>query len=78
MDIVAWSILIFVARVVDVSLGTIRVQLIVRRKKLLAALTGFQEVRTVRLMNVKVIQPTNPPQRGETTQLITTERSFPQ
>ncbi len=44
MDMLVWTLIIFMARVLDVSLGTIRVQLIVRRKKFLAALIGFVEV----------------------------------
>ena len=44
MEILVWTLIIFFARVLDVSLGTIRVQLIVRRKKILAAAIGFLEV----------------------------------
>jgi uncharacterized protein YebE (UPF0316 family) len=44
MDYLVWTLVIFFARVLDVSLGTIRVQFIFRRKKVLAALTGFVEV----------------------------------
>jgi uncharacterized protein YebE (UPF0316 family) len=47
MELLVWTAVIFIARVLDVSLGTIRVQLIVRRKKFLAALTGFVEVLIV-------------------------------
>jgi uncharacterized protein YebE (UPF0316 family) len=39
-----WALVIFMARVADVSLGTIRVQFIVRRQKIKAALIGFVEV----------------------------------
>ena len=41
MEILIWTCIIFLARVVDVGLGTVRVQLIVRRNKALASLTGF-------------------------------------
>lgn len=41
---VLWAVAIFFSRVVDVGLGTIRVQLIVRRRKYLAALIGFVEI----------------------------------
>lgn len=44
MELLVWTVVIFFARVLDVSLGTIRVQLIVRRKKILAAAIGFVEV----------------------------------
>ncbi len=51
-----WAFLIFAARVVDVGLGTIRVQLIVRRRKYLAALVGFLEIVIYILVVSKVIQ----------------------
>ena len=44
MEIWIWATIIFLARVIDVGLGTIRVQFIVRRKKIPAALIGFVEV----------------------------------
>jgi uncharacterized protein YebE (UPF0316 family) len=44
VEMLVWTLVIFFARVLDVSLGTIRVQLIVRRKKILAAAIGFVEV----------------------------------
>ena len=44
MGVFGWTLFIFFARVCDVGMGTIRVQLIVRRKKLLAAAVGFVEV----------------------------------
>ncbi len=50
-----WALGIFAARVVDVSMGTIRVQLIVRRRKYLAALIGFFEVLIFILIVSKVI-----------------------
>ena len=56
LDIIIWTALIFGARVVDVGLGTIRTQLIVRRKKFLAALIGFIEVLIFILIVSRVIQ----------------------
>jgi uncharacterized protein YebE (UPF0316 family) len=56
LETVAWTLLIFMARVVDVGLGTIRVQFIVRRQKLLAALTGFVEVLIFILIVSRVIR----------------------
>ena len=56
MDVLLWSLIIFAARVTDVSLGTIRVQFIVRRKKLLAAAIGFVEVLIFILIVGRVIQ----------------------
>jgi uncharacterized protein YebE (UPF0316 family) len=51
-----WTLVIFAARVFDVSLGTIRVHFIVRGKKSLAALTGFVEVLIFILIVSRVIQ----------------------
>lgn len=51
-----WAFLIFAARVADVGLGTMRVQLIVRRRKALAALVGFVEIVIYILVVSKVIQ----------------------
>ena len=56
MEIWAWTLLIFGARVLDVGLGTIRVQFIIRRKKLLAALIGFVEVLIFILIVSRVIR----------------------
>jgi len=44
LDTILWSLAIFTARIVDVSLGTIRVNMIIRRKKAIAATIGFFEV----------------------------------
>jgi len=44
LDTILWSLAIFTARIVDVSLGTVRVNMIVRRKKAVAATIGFFEV----------------------------------
>lgn len=51
-----WAFLIFAARVMDVGLGTIRVQLIVHRRKALAAMVGFVEIVIYILVVSKVIQ----------------------
>lgn len=56
LNMIAWTALIFGARVVDVGLGTIRTQLIVRRKKFWAALVGFVEVLIFILIVSRVIQ----------------------
>ncbi len=44
METILWTMAIFFGRVVDVSLGTIRINFIVRHRKLFAALVGFVEV----------------------------------
>lgn len=56
LETILWSFLIFIARIVDVGLGTIRVNMIVRRKKLLAAVVGFFEVAIFISIIVKIIQ----------------------
>ena len=56
MDVLLWTLVIFVARVFDVSLGTIRVHFIVRQKKTLATLIGFVEVSIFILIVSRVIQ----------------------
>lgn len=56
MGVLTWSLIIFLARVTDVSLGTIRVQFIIRRQKVLAAAIGFVEVLIFILIVSRVIQ----------------------
>jgi len=56
MEVLLWSLIIFLARVTDVAMGTIRVQFIVRRKKILAAAIGFVEVLIFILIVSRVIQ----------------------
>jgi uncharacterized protein YebE (UPF0316 family) len=56
MDVLVWTLVIFFARVADVGLGTIRVQFIVRRKKVPAALIGFVEVLIFILIVSRVIR----------------------
>jgi len=48
--------IIFLSKVLDVSMGTFRVQMIVRRKKLIAGVLGFFEVLIFILIVSKVIQ----------------------
>ena len=48
--------IIFLSRVLDVAMGTYRVQMIVRRKKLVAGVLGFFEVLIFILIVSKVIQ----------------------
>ncbi len=48
--------IIFSSRVLDVAMGTFRVQMIVRRKKLIAGVLGFFEVLIFILIVSKVIQ----------------------
>jgi uncharacterized protein YebE (UPF0316 family) len=48
--------IIFLSRVLDVSMGTFRVQMIVRKKKLIAGVLGFFEVLIFILIVSKVIQ----------------------
>ena len=50
------AVIIFFSRVTDVSMGTFRVQMIVRRKKLIAGVLGFFEVLIFILIVSKVIQ----------------------
>jgi uncharacterized protein YebE (UPF0316 family) len=56
MEVLLWTIVIFFARVIDVGLGTLRVQFIVRRKKVLAAVIGFVEVLIYILIVSRVIR----------------------
>ncbi len=44
MQIFLWALAIFFGRIADVTLGTIRINFIVRHKKIFAALIGFLEV----------------------------------
>lgn len=51
-----WALIIFVARIIDVSLGTIRVNMIIRKKKIIAALIGFVEVTIFISIIVRLIK----------------------
>ena len=48
--------IIFICRVTDVTIGTFRVQMIIRRKKLIAGILGFFEILIFILIVSKVIQ----------------------
>jgi uncharacterized protein YebE (UPF0316 family) len=56
MSIILWTLAIFFGRIIDVSLGTIRINFIVRRKKLFAAVVGFFEVTIFVAVIARVIQ----------------------
>ena len=59
MNMIFWSLIIFFGRIVDVSLGTIRINFIIRRKKIIAACIGFVEVIVFVSIIAKVIQDIN-------------------
>lgn len=50
------ALIIFLCRVIDVTIGTFRIQMIMRRKKLASAILGFFEVMIFILIVSKVIQ----------------------
>jgi len=50
------ALIIFFSRVIDVTIGTFRVQMIVRRKKIIAAILGFIEVLIFILIVSKVLK----------------------
>ncbi|MHB1252896.1 MAG: DUF2179 domain-containing protein [Candidatus Humimicrobiaceae bacterium] len=56
MSIILWSLAIFFGRIIDVTLGTIRINFIVRRKKIFAAAIGFFEVTIFVAVIARVIQ----------------------
>jgi len=56
MNFLFLSLMIFFGRIIDVSLGTIRINFIVRRKKILAAVIGFFEVTIFVSVIARVIQ----------------------
>jgi uncharacterized protein YebE (UPF0316 family) len=56
INTIIWALVIFVGRIIDVSLGTIRVNMIVRRKKTLAAIVGFFEVTIFISIIVRIIK----------------------
>jgi len=51
-----WALFIFFSRIVDVSMGTFRVQMIVNRRKIAAGMIGFFEILIFILIVSKVIQ----------------------
>ncbi len=56
METLWWVLAIFFGRIVDVALGTIRINFIVRHKKFFAALVGFVEVTIFIYVVSRVIQ----------------------
>ena len=56
LNIYCGALIIFLSRVVDVTIGTYRVQMVVRRKKFIAGILGFFEVLIFILIVSKVIQ----------------------
>jgi len=56
MQMLLWSLVIFFGRIIDVSLGTIRINFIVRRRKFFAAFIGFFEVTIFVAVIARVIQ----------------------
>jgi uncharacterized protein YebE (UPF0316 family) len=58
-EILLWTLAVFFGRIADVSLGTIRINFIVRRRKVFAALVGFLEVTIFIFVAARVIQNIN-------------------
>jgi len=56
MSIILWSLAIFFGRIIDVTLGTIRINFIIKRKKIFAAAIGFFEVTIFVAVIARVIQ----------------------
>ncbi len=61
MDEIIWYFLIFTARVADMSMATIRTILLVRGRKLVAAIIGFFEVLIFIVVLAKVVNNLNDP-----------------
>lgn len=59
MQIALWSLAIFFGRIADVTLGTLRINFIVKHRKVFAALVGFIEVTIFILVISRVIQDIN-------------------
>jgi uncharacterized protein YebE (UPF0316 family) len=59
LETILWTLAIFFGRVIDVSLGTIRINFIVRHRKIFAALVGFVEVTIFIFVVTRVIQDLN-------------------
>ncbi len=51
-----WALFIFLSRIIDVSMGTYRVQMIINRRKIAAGIIGFIEILIFILIVSKVIQ----------------------
>jgi uncharacterized protein YebE (UPF0316 family) len=59
VETILWALVIFFARIADVTMGTVRVNMIIRRKKAIAALIGFFEVTIFITVIVKLIENIN-------------------
>jgi len=59
LQVALLSLAVFFGRIADVTLGTIRINFIVRHKKIFAALVGFVEVTIFILVIARVIQDIN-------------------
>lgn len=59
LEIFLWTLAIFFGRIADVSLATIRINFIVRHKKIFAALVGFLEVTIFIFVAARVIRDLN-------------------
>lgn len=59
METFLWAIAIFFGRILDVSLGTIRINFIIRHRKIFAALVGFIEVTIFIYIVSRVIKDLN-------------------
>ena len=58
-EIIVWSLIIFIGRVADIGLGTIRINLVMRRKKTIAAVVSFVEAAIFIVIIVRVITEIN-------------------
>lgn len=61
MEVILWATLIFFLRVVNATLGTVRMLLMIRGQKLLSVLTGILETLSYVVAIGKVIQNLNNP-----------------
>jgi uncharacterized protein YebE (UPF0316 family) len=59
LNILLWSLAIFFGRIIDVTLGTIRINFIVRKRKIFAAAIGFIEVTIFVAVIARVIEDLN-------------------
>lgn len=58
-ETIIWSLIIFIGRLVDIGLGTIRINLIMRRKKTIAGVVSFFEATIFIAIIVRVISEIN-------------------
>ncbi|MCG9479953.1 MAG: DUF5698 domain-containing protein [Actinomycetia bacterium] len=59
MELLIWLPIIFIGRVIDVGLGTIRFNMIMRKRKIFAAVIGFIEVIIFVAVIARVVQDLN-------------------